>query len=720
MNKPEVVNTDEIDNDAHEAAQTVSATIPDDIVLTNPEYYVNEELSQLAFNRRVLLQALDETKPLLERLRFLLICARNLDEFFEVRVARVMHQAGYDAGSKGADGLTPSEALQRIGEACHELVGEQYQILNDVLLPALDAEKVRFIRRSEWTEKQTAWIKRYFHSEVLPVITPMALDPSHPLPRFVNKSLHFIATLNGKDAFGRSNGKAVVHAPRSLPQIIRLPDEMCEDGDNFIFLSSIIHAHAEDLFPGMEVEGWYQFRITRNSELFVDEESVDDLANALKGELQSRNFGHAVRLEIASNCPENLLQFFLKRFDLSERELYRIDGTISLDRLMSVPELVNRPDLRYPPFVANIPDNFQQGKLIFDSIAADDILLNHPYQSFKPVVDFINQAALDPSVMSIKQTLYRTGANSQIVNALIEAARNGKEVSVVVELRARFDEQDNIMLAERLQEAGVLVVYGVVGYKTHAKMTLVVRREGRKLVRYAHLGTGNYHAVTANFYTDYGLLTCDKDICEDVHKVFLQLTGMGRTFRLKKLLHAPFTLYKNIMSMIKQETDNAKQGKTARIIFKMNGLTEPSIIEALYEASQAGVKVDLIVRGMCCLRPGIQFVSENIKVRSIIGRFLEHTRVYYFYNDGEEKLFLGSADLMQRNLHRRVEICFPIEDKRLMTRIKREGLQVYLEDNCQSWQMQSDGSYRLSKPTRREPKAAQMVLLERLTGNSFS
>lgn len=677
------------------------------------DLYVNQELSLLAFNERVLAQALDANQPLLERLRFVLICTRNLDEFFEVRVARLKHQLRFNSAARASDGLSPADALTRISERCHLLVTEQYRILNSILLPALIQEQLRFIRRLDWTEAQADWIKKYFLHEVLPVITPMALDLSHPLPRLINKSLHFIVTLEGKDAFGRDLGKAVVHAPRSLPQMVRLPAHLAEDGENFVFLSSIIHAHAHELFPGMQVTGWYQFRLTRNSELFVDEEQVRDLASALKGGLDTRHFGQEVRLELASSCPADIAQFLLQQFGLTEQDLYLIDGTVSLSRLLSVPEMIAREDLKYPRFVPGLPAVLKTSPDIFAAIQREDLLLNHPFESFRPVIDFVKQAALDPNVMSIKQTLYRTGPNTEMVPALIEAARAGKEVCVIVELRARFDEQENLTLAQRLQEAGVLVVYGVVGYKTHAKMTLVVRREGEQLIRYAHLGTGNYHAGNACLYTDYSLLTADHEICDDVHKVFMQLTGMGKTLRLKKLLQAPFSLYRVLLELIQQETEHARQGRPARILARMNALTEPLVISALYKASQQGVQIDLIVRGICCLRPGVAGLSDQIRVRSIIGRFLEHSRVYYFLNDGHEKLYLSSADWMERNLHKRIEVAFPIEHKTLMQRIKRD-LERYLDDNCQSWQMQPDGRYLLNEPGDHERRSAQQELLQRM------
>ncbi|MEX0951419.1 MAG: polyphosphate kinase 1, partial [Gammaproteobacteria bacterium] len=525
-------------------------------------------------------------------------------------------------------------------------------------------EKIRLIRRREWSAAQSRWVRRYFRQEVLPVLSPIGLDPAHPFPRVLNKNLYFIVSLEGKDAFGRESGLAILQAPRSLPRIIQVPRDIANGPHDFTLLSSIIHANVGDLFPGMKVTGCYQFRVTRNGDLFVDEEEVDNLLRALEGELPSRRFSDAVRIEVADNCPDEISQFLLQQFHLSEDDLFQVNGPVNLNRLLGIHELVDRPDLTYPGFTPEFPPRIMKSTSIFDTLRNGDILLHHPFQSFVPVVDFLRQAAADPNVLSIKQTLYRTGDDSVIVEALKDAARAGKEVTVVVELRARFDEEANIELASDLQEVGAHVVYGVVGYKTHAKMILVVRREGRKLRRYVHVGTGNYHARTARIYTDYGLLTCDQAMGEDVNKLFHQLTGLGRASKLKKILQSPFTLHKGMLDLVNFEAEQAKAGKEARIILKMNALIEPQMIQALYEASQAGVKIDLIIRGLCCLRPGVAGVSENIHVRSIIGRFLEHTRVFYFHHEGEELLYCSSADWMERNFFRRVETCFPVEEKR--------------------------------------------------------
>lgn len=685
----------------------------DKVNLKLPEYYINRELSLLEFNRRVIEQAEDKANPLLERLRFLCISSTNLDEFFEIRVSGLRQQVKYGSVQTGPDNMAPVEILKKVCDTTHELVDEQYRVLNELIIPALNEEKIRILRRQTWRPKLARWTRRFFNRDLLPVLSPIGLDPAHPFPRVLNKNLYFIVSLEGKDAFGRESGLAIVQAPRSLPRIIHVPKEYSSGKDDFILLSSIIHAHVGDLFPSMKVTGCYQFRVTRNGDLFVDDEEVDDLLRALEGELPSRRFNEAVRLEVADNCPEELSMFLLKKFNLQQDALYKVNGPVNLVRLLQIHELVDRPDLVYPGFVPDLPPRLVKHTNIFESLHHGDILLHHPFQSFAPVVDFLRQAAADPEVLSIKQTLYRTGDDSAIVDALKVAARANKEVTVVIELRARFDEEANIELASDLQEAGAHVVYGVVGYKTHSKMIMVVRREGRSLRRYVHLGTGNYHARTTRLYTDYGLLTCDKAVGEDVNKLFHQLTGLGRASKLKKLLQSPFTMHKSMLNFIQQEAKNASAGKEARIIAKMNQLTEPEIIRALYEASRVGVKIDLIIRGICCLRPGVPGVSENIQVRSIVGRFLEHTRVFYFLNGGDELLYCSSADWMQRNFFHRVETCFPIEEKRPRNQIIKMGLLNYLSDNCQAWLLGPDGNYRRAKSGSHKQRCAQDNLLEK-------
>lgn len=684
--------------------------------LDDSSLYLHRELSQLQFNIRVLEQALDASTPLLERLKFLLIFSSNLDEFFEIRVAGLKEQITFAREQADADGLQPHQALVRIAEVVHEQVDRQYQILNDILLPELAKQDIRFIRRRKWTSQVQAWVKAYFEEEIAPIITPIGLDPTHPFPLLVNKSLNFIVELEGVDAFGRDSGLAILPAPRLLPRIIQIPEDVGGPGVNYVFLSSMIHAHADDLFHGMSVRGCYQFRLTRNADLSVDAEGVEDLARALRGELYSRRFGNAVRLEVADTCPAHLVDFLLNQFGLAPAELYQVNGPVNLTRLFSVTHLASHPHLQFPAFTPAIPKALQNSENIFQAISKQDILLYHPFESFTPVIDLLRHAAKDPYVLAIKQTLYRAGANSEIVDALVDAARNGKEVTVVIELRARFDEESNLALASRLQAAGAVVIYGVVGFKTHAKIASILRRENGNFVRYAHLGTGNYHAGNARLYTDYSLLTADPELCADVSKLFSQLIGMGKTLRMKKLFHAPFTLRKTLLDLIAREASNADAGQPARIIIKVNALTDARMIKALYKASQAGVEIDLIVRGMCCLRPGIAGVSHNIQVRSIIGQFLEHSRVFYFLNSGaDEQLLLSSADWMERNLDKRVETCFPLEGKKMLARVKKELL-TYLKDNTHAWLLQSDGSYQQLQPTAEQQDChAQAQLLEQLS-----
>lgn len=688
---------------------TAAQTPLEPVEYTYNDRFINRELSILDFHLRVLEQAVDPLHPLLERMNFLLIFSRNLDEFFEIRVAGMMEQLDLGNESHTPDGLTPKQVLEQISQTAHAAIERQYRILNEEILAKLREEDICFLRRGELTPAQSSWVKKYFQEQVAPVLTPISLDPAHPFPRLVNKSLNFIVTLEGKDAFGRQIDLAVVPAPRSLPRVVRLPDELTGGKEHHVMLSAIIHEHVSDLFPGMTATGCYQFRVTRNADLALNED-VEDLAKALKGELNSRRFGRAVRLEVTENCPKHIYDYLLNEFDLEEEQLYKVDGPVNLARLLSN---FKRPHLRYDTHTPVIPKVLKKSENIFSAMQKQDILLHHPYESFAPVINLLREAARDPQVLAIKQTLYRSGADSEIVQVLAEAARNGKEVTAVIELRARFDEESNIAVANVLQEAGAVVVYGIVGYKTHAKMILVVRRENNKLVRYVHLGTGNYHAGNARIYTDYGLLTTDKELCEDVHRIFQELTGMGKMAKLKKLLHAPFTLHAQLLNFIDDEIANAKAGKPAQIIVKVNALTELQLINKLYEASQAGVQIDLIIRSICCLRPGLPGLSENIRVRSIVGRFLEHTRVYYFSNNGNPHVYCSSADWMDRNLFNRVEACFPIEDLALKKRIYQQGLFNYLKDNQQAWLLQGDGSWVRAQVAQGEDAYnAQRTLLE--------
>ena len=607
--------------------------------------------------------------------------------------------------------MRAEEVYREVSRGAQELVARQYQLLNAEVLPGLEREGVRFLRRSEFTPAQAQWIRDYFLREVMPVLTPIGLDPAHPFPRVLNKSLNFAVELEGRDAFGRDSGIAIVQAPRVLPRVIRLPEGIAGADYDFIFLSSILHEHVGELFPGMTVAGCYQFRLTRNSDLFVDEEEVKDLRAALRGELPHRHFGDEVRLEVADSCSPQISAFLLRQFKLDETDLYRVDGPVNLARLISVPDWVDRPDLKFAPFRPGIPPAIQGEGDFFSRIRAGDILLHLPYEAFLPVLTLLQAAARDPAVAAIKMTVYRTGAESELMEELIAAARSGKEVTVVLELLARFDEEANINWAQRLEEAGAHVVYGVVGHKTHAKMLMIVRREADGLRRYVHLSTGNYHLRTARLYTDFGLFTCHDEIGSDVADIFMQLTGLGRASRLRHLLQAPFTLHKEMLRCIKRETEIAAAGRPAAIIAKMNALLEPDIIAALYEASRAGVRIDLIVRGVCALRPGVPGVSENIRVRSVIGRFLEHSRVFFFRNDGAENVYLSSADWMGRNFFGRVEVCFPVLDEKLKRRVVAEGLTAYLEDNTQAWLMAPDGSYSRVSAGEGKPRAAQPELL---------
>jgi polyphosphate kinase len=685
------------------------------IDLNNPDLYINRELSLLEFNWRVLQQALDSSLPLLERLNYLCISSTNLDEFFEVRVAGLIQQIEIGDPYIEADQVTAQECLRLISQRAHELVEEQYRVLNEVLLPELEAESIRVLPRSQWNDEHTKWLQHYFQEEILPILSPMGLDSAHPFPRLLNKSLNFIVSLVGKDAFGRDRGYAILQAPRALPRVIQFPQELCQPGEyKFVFLSSIIHAFAEDLFFGMKVKGCYQFRVTRNSDLAIDTEETSDLLATIADELTQRNYGDEVRLEIAHNCPEDMVEFLRNECAMERDNVYLVNGPVNLSRIQAVCSLVDRPDLKFKPFTQGRPEGLTPDVDIFTILRKQDMVLHHPYQSFTPVIDLLRQAAADSSVLAIKQTLYRTGAKSPIVDALVTAAQAGKEVTVVIELRARFDEEANVALAARLQEAGAHVVYGIVGYKTHAKMLLILRRENSKLRRYVHLGTGNYHRGTARVYTDYGLMTSDKQIGEDVNNLFIQLTSLGKIPQMHKLLHAPFTLHDGLLNKIEREIKHAESGKTARIIIKVNAVVEQEMIQALYRASMAGVKVDLIVRGICCLRPGVKGLSDNIHVRSIIGRFLEHTRVFYFENGGSPELWAGSADLMKRNLLRRVETCFPIESKKLRERIL-DDLETYLADNSQAWILNADGRYQRVEKTESEPAiTAQLALLEKM------
>jgi polyphosphate kinase len=673
------------------------------------DLYINRELSLLEFNQRVLALAMDSTLPLLERLRFLTISCSNLDEFFEIRVAGLKQLEELGTQPTGQDRTPVEVQLAAIQKRAARLIADQYACLNDQLLPQLHENGVRLHARDTWAAPDRAWLEQHFHNEVEPVLSPMGLDPARPFPRIQNKSLNFVVRLKGKDAFGRDTELAVVQVPRSLPRVVRVPNG--NSGVSLVLLSNIVSEFISLLFPGMEVHGCYPFRVTRNSDLFVDEEEIDDLRRALEGELAHRRYGAAVRLETSTDCPEDISDFLLQHFSLERQDLYKVPGPVNLNRLSAIYELVMRSDLKYPPFASALPPPVVAADQ-FEVLRSRDALLQHPFHSLAPVMDFLRQSAADPQVLAIKQTLYRTGSDSPIVDALVTAAHNGKDVTAIIELRARFDEEANIGLANRLQEAGVHVVYGVVGYKTHAKMLMVVRRESDGIRRYCHLGTGNYHHKTARGYTDYGLLTANESIGLDVHEIFLQLTSLTRTPKLRQLLQSPFTMHERLLQLIAEQ---AAAGSKGRIVARMNALTEPQIIEALYEASRAGAQIDLIVRGTCVLRPGVEGASENIRVRSIVGRFLEHPRVWCFGEGPAAHLYCSSADWMERNLFRRVEVAFPILDPALHESL-RADLSLYLADTSDAWLLQQDGTYVHADAGDKPPLSAQETLLQRCAG----
>ena len=687
-------------------------------ILPPADRYINRELSMLEFGKRVLAQAQDADIPLLERLRFLCITCTNFDEFFEIRVAALKQHMEVGALAQGPDKLSASQIFDALRFQMLGIVKQQYDLLNTKLLPQLAKAGVSFLHRNDWTDDQRRWLSDYFDEQVAPVLTPLTFDPSRPFPRILNKSLNFIVRLRGKDAFGRQRHRGMVQAPRSLPRIIRLPEHLSSPGcDDFVFLSTIIRVNVDRLFPGLQVEGCYPFRVTRNSNLYVDDEEVSDLVHALEGQLAASRYGAAVRLEVSHECPGDLQEFLLDHFGLQECDMYLVDGPVNLNRLATVCDIEHRPELLYEPFTQGLPSELLGNENIFSTLSKRNVLLHHPYHSFAPVIDFIATAASDPDVVAIKQTLYRTGPDSPVVDHLVAAARAGKEVTVIIELMARFEEAANISLANRLQEAGAHVVYGLVGYKTHSKMLLVVRRENEKLVRYVHLGTGNYHHGTTRVYTDYGYLSSSKRLGEDVHKVFMQLTSLTEVGDLSRMLISPFSLFDALLEKINRESDNARSGKDARIIAKINALSDPQIIDALYAASQAGVKIDLIVRGICSLRPGVPGLSENIHVRSIVGRFLEHSRIYYFLNNGNDEYYCSSADWMDRNLFRRNESCFEIRQKRMKLQL-RDDLDLFLSDNCQAWILHGDGSYERLTPGGGEAISAQSKFLEKLAAAS--
>ena len=679
-----------------------------------PGHFLNRELSWLEFNQRVLDEATDTANPLLERLKFFTIVSSNLDEFFEVRVAGLKQRIESDVVKRSIDGLTASEIFKVVSTRVRRLVNDQYTCWREDIRPALAKNGIRILEISELDNDDFDWLQHYYRTQVRPVLTPLAIDPAHPFPQLLNKSLNVIVRVELNRGPETLKHMAVVQIPRILPRMIQLP--RTDARQDYVYLARLVGHNLADLFPGTTILGCWPFRVTRNSELYIDEEESANLLKAVENELHNRRKGDAVRLEIEHDCPRYIRDALLKTLRLTEDDLYLIDGPLNPTRLMTLTQGDHSPELRYPPFVAPVAASLRGKTDLFAAIRERDILLHHPYENFNSVVDFLEQAAADPDVLAIKQTLYRTGGDPRIIGALENAVNNGKQVTAVVELRARFDEANNIQWARRLEENGVHVVYGLVGYKIHAKSCLVVRREGHYIRRYVHLATGNYNPSTARLYTDLGLFTCRPEFGEDVTNFFNLLTGICQYQPMTKLLVAPFELLTRMLQLIEREAENAKQGLPARIIAKVNSLAEPQIIEALYRASQAGVKIDLIVRGICCLRPGVRGLSENITVRSIVDRFLEHSRVYYFENACQPQVFVGSADWLPRNLFRRIEVVFPIEDGVLRERIINEILALPLADNVKARKLLSDGEYQ-PVPKRGKARRSQFEFIELASGS---
>jgi polyphosphate kinase len=666
----------------------------------NTPRYISRELSWLEFNQRVLDEALDAGNPLLERLKFFCITSSNLDEFFEVRVAGLKQQIETQAVERGMDGLTATETFNAINRRVRRMVSDQYRCWNSHLRPALAQSGIRILEMDELAAEDLAWLERYYRTDVRPVLTPLAIDPAHPFPQLLNKSLNVIVRLELPRNGEALKHMAVVQIPRLLPRLVKLP--RADARQDFVFLGRLVGYYLADLFPGTRILGYWHFRVTRNSELYIDEEETSNLLRAVETELHNRRKGDAVRLELDHDVPEQIRNALLKTFRLTEDDLYLINGPLNPVRLMALYEGDHSPELRDSQFIAPVNRALREQRDLFAAIRQRDILLHHPYESFSSVVEFLEQAAEDPQVLAIKQTLYRTGGDPRIVGALMNAVHKGKQVTAVVELRARFDEANNIEWARRLEEAGVHVVYGLVGYKIHAKIALVVRAEGGRIRRYVHLATGNYNPSTARLYTDLGFLTCRPDFGEDASNLFNLLTGICQFQAMRKLMVAPFDLQAHLLRLIRRETANARKGVPSGIIAKMNSLVEPELIEALYRASEAGTRIDLLVRGICCLRPGVSGLSDNITVRSIIDRFLEHSRVFYFENACQPEVFLSSADWMPRNLFRRIEIAFPIEDGNLRERLIREVLGTSLADNTKARLLRPDGSYGKPAPAKSE------------------
>ena len=672
---------------------------------------LNRERAMLAFNRRVLAQASRADVPLLERLRYVCIVSSNMDEFFEVRFADFLEAAR--TGQLGAS----QRDLQTVAAEAHRIIDDQYAVFNDELMPLLREQGIVILNHADRNAAQRAWVDRFFQGQVRPLLVPVGLDPSHPFPQVANKSLNFIVRLGGRDAFGRANGIAIVKVPRVLPRVIRLPDELAPGQQAFVLLTSVIRAHLGELFPGREVEAFSQFRVTRDSDLDVDEDDVQNLRQALRTGLTTRHFGQAIRLEVVNSCPDELSEFLLQQFGLPEPALYKVNGPVNLVRLNQLIDQADASALRFPAHEPAWPvGRLPRERSIFERLRQGDVLLHHPFESFEPVVQFLREAVDDPEVLAIKQTIYRTGSESPLMEALIEAARRGKEVMVVVELKARFDEEANINWADRLEAVGAQVVYGIVGLKTHAKLLLVTRREGGTMRRYAHLSTGNYNPKTARLYTDVGYLTADAELTADADAVFQQLASLGKTRPLRALLQAPFTLHRRMGQLIERVAESARAGRPSRIVVKVNALTDTALIEKLMRCAQAGASIDLIVRGACMLPPGVPGVTERIRVRSVVGHFLEHSRVFYFRwgeAEADEALYLSSADWMGRNMFRRIEVAWPLRDPALRQRVIDECLVPYLYDHQDAWQLLPDGRYERDGS---DGPSAQQALLRRYGG----
>jgi polyphosphate kinase len=682
--------------------------------LRNPSFYTNRELSWLCFNERVLREARDPANPLLERVKFLAIVANNLDEFFEIRVSGLLQQLEAGIAETGPDGQLPEEQIAAVNEATQRMVKEQYDCWNDELLPALRESDIHIRSVESLSDFELAFVKDYCHRELHPVVTPITVNPAHPFPRVVNKALCIAVLLKdkaGESLFG------VVQVPRLLPRLIRLPQEEDNRRLDFVFLADLVRMHISQLFRGFEIVSTVSFRLTRNSDLYLDEEEAVDLLTAIEDELMNRRKGDTVRLEVDADAPQEIVQRLMAFNGLRPEQVYRVKGPVNLNRLMMLSSACPRPDLKYPPFQANEIMIGEDPETVFAEIRARDILLHHPYDSFNPVVHFVASAAKDPSVLAIKQTLYRTSERSPIIAALIHAAEAGKEVTVVVELKARFDEESNIRWARRLQDAGVCVVYGVVGMKTHCKLSLVIRRENDGIRRYAHFGTGNYNSSTARLYTDLSLITCRDEVTAEAAEVFNLLTTQSSEPEVKRLLVAPFNMMDCLLEKIRREGEHAEAGRPARIVAKMNSLQDERVIRALYVASQNGVEIDLIIRGICCLRPGIPGVSDRIRVTSIVGRFLEHSRIISFENGGVSEVYIGSADWMPRNLRRRVEVLVPVEDAALAERIRSQVLSACLADTQKSWRLLPDGSHE--PPDTNGELSAQTALMDNARGEGF-